>query len=449
MAEISETLNRESTAQSWNRLVPTVSIAFAVAAISIVFVVPSGEAPDEPAHIEYIDSILINRELPHDKSDAAVDGYESHQPPLYYATTAGLFGILGIEAIDFPFVADEDFEFSGDGRPAFLRRHGPEMKGAAIRVTLARTTSVLYGLMFVFSMFFLLGTATDYAPQGIVAGTIFCLSPQIVFSSGTVNNDIGLVAFGTLAVAGIAKGLSSPVEKSFWLFVGSASAGLAVWMKVSGAAFVSAVFVAALLGVLRRHWSSVLATVIPCSMLVLAWMYSNFIRFESIIPRLPTGWDSEGNTSVARLFGEPWWIVSTWGSFWAKFGWFNLPLPSAAYIWFLVPSVLIIVGIFAMVTESRTNRNLLATLLAIVITNLFLFSVYLTQVDWQPQGRYLFPSIGSFAVFCAFGLKTMTRFVPERLRVSSAVVLSFSAGAVCFFAIWFIWRNYANWSTIL
>lgn len=449
MAEISETLNQESIARAWNRVVVAVSIAFAIAAISIVFVVPSGEAPDEPAHIEYIDSLLINSELPHDQSDAVIHGYESHQPPLYYATTAGLFRLLGIRAIDLQFVADQDFHFAGDGRPAFLKRPGTESESAEKRVTLARTTSVLYGLVFVFSMFFLLSAATNNAPQGFVAGTIFCLSPQIVFSSGTVNNDIGLAAFGTLVIASIAKGLSFPLERTFWLFIGSVSAGLAVWMKASGAAYLPAVFIVALMEVLRRNWRSVFAAVVPCSALVIAGMYSNFMRFGSLFPQLPTGWDSEGKTSIGRLFDEPWWIVSTWGSFWAKFGWFNLPLPKATYLWFLLPSASIIVGVLAMAHQSRTNRKLLALLLTIVVTNLLLFTVYLTQVDWQPQGRYLFPSIGAFSVFCAIGLKSMTRIVPERLRVSTTVAVCFSAGAVCFYSIWFIWQNYMKWSTIM
>jgi hypothetical protein len=56
---------------------------FLIFAILLVFVVPPGEAPDEPAHVFYVNFVAKNGELPdqyhHDKRIT-----EGHQPPLYY-----------------------------------------------------------------------------------------------------------------------------------------------------------------------------------------------------------------------------------------------------------------------------------------------------------------------------------------------------------------------------
>lgn len=449
MAETPGPSNNDQMQRLWNRLVLATVVAFAIAAVTVTVVVPGGEAPDEPAHIEYIDHILINDEFPHSSSDKHEYSYESHQPPLYYATTAGLFRLVGLEAVGFEFAPDPEFQFIGNGRPAFLPHEGAEHESALNRVRLARSTSVLFGLIFAVSLFMLLGTATHKETQGFLAGVVFCLSPQVVFSSGTVNNDIGLLAFGTLATASLVKGMLRGSEGTPWLFMASVSTGLAIWIKVPGFVYLPAIFIVALTKIRHRDRRSTLALVIPCCTLVGAWLYSNLARFGSAFPPLPTGWDAGGNTSFVRLFEEPWWVISAWGSFWAKFGWFNLPLPKAMYLWFLIPSLLVVVGFFAMARQSSASRKVLGVLLTIVLSNVVLFTVYLAQVDWQPQGRYLFPSIGAFSVLCAFGLKTMTRFVPESFRPSMAIALSLSGVLVCFYAVWYMWQNYAKWSLIL
>ena len=65
----------------------------------LIFRVPLGQAPDEPAHMEYVRYLIEHRALPFfDRRVPQTDdpvlrggngpGFEFHQPPLYYVTSA-------------------------------------------------------------------------------------------------------------------------------------------------------------------------------------------------------------------------------------------------------------------------------------------------------------------------------------------------------------------------
>ncbi|HSK80764.1 MAG TPA: hypothetical protein VLQ45_30195, partial [Thermoanaerobaculia bacterium] len=51
-------------------------------------VIPVGEAPDEPAHLAYIDHIVGEGSLPPIGLDRSPYAYESFQPPLDYLVSA-------------------------------------------------------------------------------------------------------------------------------------------------------------------------------------------------------------------------------------------------------------------------------------------------------------------------------------------------------------------------
>jgi hypothetical protein len=224
------------------------------------------------------------------------------------------------------------------------------------------------------------------------------------------------------------------------------TAGLAIWMKVPGVVYVPGLLILAGSGWRKREFTQTAAALAPFTLLLGGLMLSNFYRFDSIIPVLPTGWDSAGDTGMSRLMSEPWWVVSTWGSFWAKFGWFNLPLPSWVYAWFMVPSALVLFGFVAMMRSRRlVDRRLLCLLGSIVATNAVLFVIYLTQVDWQPQGRYLFPSIGAFSVLCAYGLQAISQSLPRWLRTAGLLILITGSIGSCVLSLYYIWQNYLKW----
>src|ERR671931_307363 len=69
-------------------------LAFALVAGAYSVVVPPWEAPDEPAHFDYVAHLLSDRELP--RMVGGTGPTEAHQPPLYYLLAAAAASPAGL-----------------------------------------------------------------------------------------------------------------------------------------------------------------------------------------------------------------------------------------------------------------------------------------------------------------------------------------------------------------
>jgi hypothetical protein len=123
-------------------------------------------------------------------------------------------------------------------------------------------------------------------------------------------------------------------------------------------------------------------------------------------------------------------FLLTFASFWANFGWLNVPLDLGWYAALAIFSLLALcgLGIFAVrvvrgteTLESWQRRALLMLLLAVVLIFAQIFGLMIVQGIPQ-QGRYLFPALIPLAVFLTLGLR---EWVPARHRglFSLALVL--------------------------
>ncbi|MDQ3814723.1 MAG: hypothetical protein M3347_12330 [Armatimonadota bacterium] len=86
-------MNRTSRQRDLRRwLLPALVTAYAVLTLLLIVRVPMGAAPDEMAHIEYVQYLATQGGLPIFRPLGALHpGYEFHQPPLYYALCASLY----------------------------------------------------------------------------------------------------------------------------------------------------------------------------------------------------------------------------------------------------------------------------------------------------------------------------------------------------------------------
>jgi len=114
-------------------------------------------------------------------------------------------------------------------------------------------------------------------------------------------------------------------------------------------------------------------------------------------------------------------FLLTFASFWANFGWMNVPLDLSWYAALAVFSLLALcgLGLFAarIVRETETletwqKRALLTLLLAVVLIFAQTFGLMIVQGIPQ-QGRYLFPALIPLAMFFTLGLR---EWVPARQR---------------------------------
>ncbi|NIO72172.1 MAG: hypothetical protein GTN71_24885, partial [Anaerolineae bacterium] len=114
-------------------------------------------------------------------------------------------------------------------------------------------------------------------------------------------------------------------------------------------------------------------------------------------------------------------FLLAFASFWANFGWMNVPLDLGWYTALAVFSLLALCGLgfFAVrvvrgteILETWHRRALLMLLLAVVLIFAQTFGLMIVQ-GMPQQGRYLFPALIPLAVFFTLGLR---EWVPARHR---------------------------------
>ena len=220
------------------------------------------------------------------------------------------------------------------------------------------------------------------------------------------------------------------------LLTGTA-AGLALWSKSSGLFLVPPLLYVAIVLWKRRERQAVTGLLLAFAVLTVGWIAFTVARSGPLLVSSQT--ESAAASGWLRLITEPAWPASVWISFWGKLGWLNLKLPAPIYLFFLPPTLLVLWGAIATLRQRAAASNV--ALLA-VISNLGLLVSYLGGVDWQLQGRYLFPSIVAVAGLAAKGLG----YFGARSRILPSLapwVLPIYA-AVAAFGAWWIVQSYAQ-----
>lgn len=371
-----------------------IALLFVLLGVAYAWVVPPGEAPDEPAHLAYADHIVEKGALPPARPSRDLTGYESYQPPLDYLISAGLLGILHGGPVAYPFVANPEFDFRISGSRAFLVQPGAESQARALRRL--RVARLFWGVLTLWLVFQVANILVD-REWAVAAVAPFCLAPQFLFDTATINNDTAVIAFASATIYGLCWLVSRPPKFLPGLLTGGA-AGLALWSKSSGLFLVPPLLYVAIVLWRRGQRRAMAGLLLAFAALTAGWIALTLARSGPLLVSAQT--ESAAASGWLRLITEPAWPASVWISFWGKLGWLNLKLPAPIYLFFLPPTLLALWGGISALRQRSAATNI--ALLA-VVSNLGLFMAYLGGVDWQLQGRYLFPSIAALAGLAAKG----------------------------------------------
>ncbi|HVT60086.1 MAG TPA: glycosyltransferase family 39 protein [Thermoanaerobaculia bacterium] len=411
-----------------------IGLAALFSALGVVFalVIPAGEAPDEPAHLFYIDSLIRSHSLPLRPAAFDSTNYEFFQPPLDYAVSALWLAAVNGGPIDFPFARNQEFSFAEAGSRAFLPNRQPAAVAASRALIALRVARLAWGLiaaLFLFrtALFFLDG---DPLRAALVSAPLM-FAPQVLFVSASVNSDTALMALGAISLYYLCRLAGGDPPSVRVARVAGAAAGLALLAKASGAVLLPPLCFAAA-GLLRRRCRRAAAGLLGTAGLGLAGAAAlSVLRFGSLLAPIPAG-----HPSIHSVLLSTHWMGSLWISFWAKFGWLNILLPWPFYFLFLPATCLMLLG------SAHTPRDLglpkqesLGVMRVAVLSNVAFVVAYLTFVDWQPQGRYLFPSLAAFVALSAAGLRGLpsdalsSRRGRPVLVVTLALLVLLAAGA--------------------
>lgn len=372
---------------------------------------PAWQAPDEPAHVNYVAQLASGKlpiMQPGDYDQAYLETivgsrfdprlpvagltYEDWQPPLYYALLTPVYALTC---------------------------------GSLLAL---RLVSVLLGAGVVALTFFI-GRALFPTREWLALGAAVFVAflPQHLSVLASVNND----SLAELIIAGLLLLMVRPWPKDrpvgtllgLGLLLG---AGL----LTKGTAYIMAPVMALFL--LLRYWGRwrdlIVAGLLvfgPALLLGGLWWARNAAVYggldvlgrethnEVVVGQPQTAeWVAQfGALETARRF-----VVTTFNSFWGQFGWMAAPLPGWAYALLLLLSVVAAGGLlvaFARRWRSGTRPkapprlSLLVLFMTFALTLALHIGYNLTFV--QHQGRYLFPALVPIALGVAVGLEAWLR----------------------------------------
>ncbi len=393
-------------------------VAYLCAATAFALATPLWEAPDEPAHYNYVRYLIEQRALPvlrpgdYDFAylerikaarfppDLPIDAirYESHQPPLYYVAGAIVAA-----------------PFAPAARPVVLRLFSVVLGACLLWVTYRTVIAIV-----------------PEQPAWALGATAFVATvPMHVALTAAISNDtlaeliVGLVLLTLVRriMTGAASGWAGDVRLGLLL-------GLGLWTKTTDyvllplTAFV--LLAPPLWRRLRREadgesiaqaLAATVRAVGVALVLALPWFVRNasvyggfdvlgLARHDSIMGAQPHTADWVARLGWGGLARE--FATTTFHSFWAQFGWMGVLVDERIYLALGVLSALAALGLVGFcVRDCRrlTNRQQWALAVLAASTLLTVASYLWYNIQYvQHQGRYLFPALIPLGTFFALGL---------------------------------------------
>jgi 4-amino-4-deoxy-L-arabinose transferase-like glycosyltransferase len=410
-------------------------IAYVVTTVAYNLSIPVGEAPDEPAHIEYVRVLLRTGQMPTIPVDSPRYTYEAEQPPLYYLLQAGWMRLLWPRT-DYAllpelkpnpdFDPDTNFSFElGNAPNVYLHDYPPD---EALPVHLMRLVSTICGLG---TLLLVWGAARAAWPErggaALLAVGLVAAIPGFAFSSATVNNDALAATAGAAVLFGCVLVLRRGASLGLAVALGVAL-GAGLLAKRSLLVLVPTVIVLVAIVVIkdRRDWRSTIGRALVATGLVLAgtlavgvWPFvSNLVQYGDPLA-------TEVTAAVKSAIGSPlegrpgYWLspgyfIALYNSFWGAFGIRNIDLPNLVYAGYYVLCLLAVISLvrFRRQVDDVERAVLWTCLAAVLLVNIGV--AYQNTQYWAVQGRLLLPAVAAVALPVGLGLALAGgQFLPE------------------------------------
>lgn len=412
------------------RIVATVTVLWVIVAVGLVLAwgyavgITPWNAPDEPAHYNYVRHLATTGQFPELKQgdwDAQllerlksakfpksepVDSiqYENWQPPLFYAMASPVYSA----AARFPL----------EERVVLLRLLSAAISGVTVVLAFFAVRRIF---------------PEDLALQLAVPAFIAFL-PMRSAIAGSINNDAlaemvaTLILLQLVSIAGSRLGTGRAVLLGLTL-------GAALLTKATIYSFAGLAGIVALLyaeGKGSRRWRPVVVMVVVAA-LVGGWWFVRNVMVYGGMDFLASARHDQVVVGQPRLEKLDLASLSYFGgtlfkSFWGQFGWMGVVLDERIYFALGLVSALAGLGLLLFLWRVVVDKSLLSphqrASLAIMGTAIALVAVQLAYYNLtfiQAQGRYLYPALLPIALFYLLGLRELMSTIHARLLLALSI----------------------------
>jgi hypothetical protein len=415
-----------------------------------LFVVPAGESPDEPSHLQCIEQVTRYNRIPvvdpPPRGDVwwarerIISGLVCAHMPLYYfmaGYTQQITERISGEPAHYEFPPDNPGWETGQSSAMFVHSRKDSFFTLAqpLSLVVLRIESILLGLMSIAGAYYAACRIAPGASNAAIAAIALVAGwPQFLFMSRAINNDVlaNALAVGVLV-------LLLDLGKPYRFVFASALTALAVLSKLTMTFFICAVGFTFLLETFASRERSpylkagIISLVILGSLVVLLLLHP-ILRSHIIWSRATIA----GINPAACTFA--YWVNvlhATIQSGWARFGWMNVLTPDfQAYTWWAVLAVTGAAGICrGASSKARTPR--LATYIGCMwVASFFVQYIIINVNRFQPQFRYILPVVPMLAAFAGSGLA----LILKRLKFPEPLAVLAIASVLILANLWIVFR---------
>ncbi len=460
---------RTRSSDPWSRLfLPGCLLVYLALAVTYSFVFPLGQAPDEPAHFQYVLFLAQRARLPDFYRDPQA-GYESYQAPLYYTLSAAIGKLPlslagGAESASSPPAASgvrsdappsQGVPAVGGAAAKLVAEETHEAAREALRSTAglppaqrtawhtARLVSVLFGALGIWLAYAIVHVVFPGRPHlaALVAAGI-AAQPMYVHITSSVGNDaatVAVVGAALLLVLLILREGPAPHRVALLGLV----LGLGMLTKDSALITLPVALLALVWAVGKRYkpepspsfivnlgrwlvalrWARLLRSaglMLGVALVVGGWWYvRNTVLYGKPV-HYPVNVDKRLPWDIYLLYPQFLWPTlraaarMTFRNFWATFGWTNVAIWPPAYDILLALSLVPALGWIGLIVDSARGRlgwtvfQRRAFWLLVSALALMMIGVlrYVLFIHFGggSQGRYYFPVLPSLGMLAALGI---------------------------------------------
>ncbi len=332
------------------RVLLTLLVAYLGLAAAYHLTVPLWEAPDAVWHYAFVSHLARGGGLPQraDEGLTAPWRQQGSQPPLYYALAAPLVAMVNPadeeEVIRFnPHAAVGLASPAGNiNRLVHTHREAFPWQGTALAAHLVGLLGIGLGAIAVVATYAAARLALPERPAvAWASAAIMAFNPQFLFLAGAIGNDVAVAAAGALCLWRLMAVLRHGPSRHQCFGLGLAF-GLAALAKLNGLwlgpALVFAILVTVWLTAgpslplrLAAAARSLAWFAVPAAAVAGWWFLRNWLVLgdPSGLPVMLAVMQPRAVAPSAEELVRQ--MLAVWKSYWAVFGWFNLPAPHWVY----------------------------------------------------------------------------------------------------------------------